>query len=503
MSFIPLFPGSGGSSGTPATTVRKTLRWAPPPQTNPTVVTAGTGFFSQTFGDTEDVILNMPASTRTGTLTVTGGRHIRVIGGKFAPTTTGSALRFTGPTGSVFLEGLDINMSAVNADAINVSGRDTTDPSGATYPDVYLQNIRAVGLNGTNATTHADVFQPQGPIGRLFVDKFTGRTNYQGFFVAPQKPITSIDMRRTDLGYEAGGDGNTYLLWFLDDNTQTPYPVRLEDVWCAPRSGQNVAAHAVWPASSQANIGALALADTTVRWPPLLRISGVVNPGAPSAGDFVPANSVGLGYVSPGYDVEYALSVGPAGANGTNGTNGTNGSDAGLKAFGLCATIDPSTPMSTGAISGANRMHFMRVRGAKTGATKVRIGIGTISGNISVGVYPNNGQTGRLAAPAGPAKAVTGSLAMSGLFQEDGTTPVASNTAGLVPLGATIDVAEGDWIGVAVDNITATLSRPQANPTHTDMLKGIMTVQATSAFPAPTTPAPAFISTPIFYATAE
>ena len=40
---------------------------------------------------------------------------------------------------------------------------------------------------------------------------------------------------------------------------------------------------------------------TTVSWPDDPTLTGVVRLGRPAAGDFVPAASVGVNYVSPGY----------------------------------------------------------------------------------------------------------------------------------------------------------------------------------------------------------
>lgn len=169
-------------------------------------------------------------------------------------------------------------------------------------------------------------------------------------------------------------------------------------------------------------------------------------------------------------------------------------------AMGFCNTMDVLTIGGVSAISGVNRAHYMRLRGGKTGATVVRIGVGAASGNISVGIYPNNGQQGRNALPAGPAKVVVGSTAMSTLLQDDGS-PIGANTSVLIPLGATVNVDPGDWVAVALDNTSATLSRA-ANPTNASMLKGILGAQ-TTAFPAPTTPGTVFQSTPHFYVGVE
>lgn len=256
-----------------------TLTWAPPAQSNTVTVTVGPGYYTGTFAPDQDVTFLWPTS-RYSSFEVTGGRHLRVIGGEVLKTTAGSGLRFTGCTGSVFLEGLHVDMSKVSADAINVSG--TTG-----RPDVYLQNLRVTGVNGSMATTHADVFQPQGPIGSLYVDRLTATSNYQGLFLPPQQPITSIDLRRVNLSYtDPTATHVTYLLWLLDQG-QTPPPATLTDVWVQPRAGQSLA-KSVWPAPVSPDGG------RSGYWPH--PVSGFVRAGSPA--DFATA---GLNYTSPGY----------------------------------------------------------------------------------------------------------------------------------------------------------------------------------------------------------
>src|SRR5436190_5828008 len=49
----------------------RTLKYAPPVQVNPTVVTVGNGYHFATYGDNEDVILNMSTTTvNTGGMTI-------------------------------------------------------------------------------------------------------------------------------------------------------------------------------------------------------------------------------------------------------------------------------------------------------------------------------------------------------------------------------------------------------------------------------------------------
>lgn len=290
--------------------VRK-LKWAPPAQTSPTVASTGTGFFGPTYAADEDVILTVPG-LRLAQLTVTGGRHIRIIGGKTrlnAAASGTAAMRFTGVTGSVFIEGyhVDTNGAAGNKhDGIVVTGS-TSAPYTIT-PDVYLQNCRVEGVMSTFAQNHADIFQPQGSIGTLYIDKLTGKSNYQGIFVRQEFPITAAHLSQVNLSYEAGGDGNTYLLWFPSSTPPTaPYPVTLRKVWVDPRAGQEIIDVGVWPKAGEVDgstpIGAYWVDDdeTKAAWPINRLITGYVYSGSPPRGDYVPSTVAGLSYVSPGY----------------------------------------------------------------------------------------------------------------------------------------------------------------------------------------------------------
>lgn len=259
------------------------LRWAPPAQQAPVVVKVPPTYYTGTFAPDQDVTFLWPNTPRWSSFSCTGGRHVRIVGGQAVKTTAGAAVNFVGVTGSVFLEGLAIDMGGISADAIDVGGSPTA-PWDA-RPDVYVQNCRIVGVTGSHAGIHADILQPQGAVGGIYVDGLTGSTDYQGLFLPPQKPIDRIELHRVNLSYNPGVDHVTYLLWLADDGATTYTRVTLDDVWLEPRPEQ-------------------ALTDTF--YPPTrdlarINVRGSVRCSLPPHADFVPAGSVGLGYVSPGY----------------------------------------------------------------------------------------------------------------------------------------------------------------------------------------------------------
>jgi hypothetical protein len=284
------------------------LTWGPPPLVNPIVVNVPTTFYSGSFPTNRDVELVMPRRVRTSSMVIAGGHDVELIGGATTLSATPqgtAALRFEGTSGAIFIEGTSINVNGRSDDGIDVAG--STAAPYTLRPDVYVENVRITGLNGSAAGNHSDLLQAQGSLGRIFIDKLTGQSNYQGIFIPPQFPITSATISRVNLAYARGGQPYTYLLWLLDPGTaETPYPVTLSQVWIAPRAGQSVDANAVAPwrnarSAGGAPIGAVSQGAGTFGWPSSMRVSGVVSQGAPAAGDFVPSAAVGLNYVSPGY----------------------------------------------------------------------------------------------------------------------------------------------------------------------------------------------------------
>jgi hypothetical protein len=275
------------------------LAWVPPPLTNPTTVKIANGkSYYGPFSDQQDVILKMPEVPITNRVKVVGGRNLRLIGGTIRPANgVAFVLRFVEATGSVFIEGVEIDGKNLSGDGINVSGK-----KGFT-PDVYIQNTRVVNINGFSAGEHADMFQAQGDIGKLHIDRLTGTSNYQGLFLRPEFRIASATIKHANLCFLPNPHQQvTYLLWLRDSEDATEdYPVSLDSVYIEPRRGQTVAAQAVFPSERSQRAKAVEK-DGKVAWPAGSRIQGCVISGKPAAGDFVPQRAAGVRYVSPGYE---------------------------------------------------------------------------------------------------------------------------------------------------------------------------------------------------------
>lgn len=135
---------------------------------------------------------------------------------------------------------------------------------------------------------------------------------------------------------------------------------------------------------------------------------------------------------------------------GTVGPRGPAGTSADVADGPLAAarTLDARLATNLAAVSSANQTRYVRMRGNHPAATGLWICVGASSGNISVGVVPNNGSSGLAARPSGARKATSG--------------PVACPAAGaftFVPFLAAIDIVDGDWFALSADNITATFGR--------------------------------------------
>lgn len=294
------------------------LRWEPPRQTAPTIITLPAGYFAnktsswtntsgngrangpRVFADDEDVIiLGAGAAGNSGSQTeIEGGRHVRMLSAHRL-----GRIMWKEQTGSVYMEGCEIVLDAVasDQDAISIGGK-------AGYqPDFFLQNCLVTGVQGTNAGLHGDIFQLQGPVGKVCIDKLTGNTNYQGIFIRPEFLINEAYLSRIDLTFNDldTPDNNTYLLWMRNPSGQTApgnllYPIQLTAIYLAQHESRTPIQAAVYPTNEtiQGFTGAVATPNASGHVVyNQAGIAGVVRNGAPPAGSYVVGADVGVGYV--------------------------------------------------------------------------------------------------------------------------------------------------------------------------------------------------------------
>jgi len=255
------------------TTTSTRLTWRPPALTSPTTVYVSSSKRNLSLDPARDYIIKMPSTPLEvrGGLIIAGGRNVVLIRGEIRITTSSTSgtdrrgLYLKNQTGTVHVEGLKITGSTL-AEGINLDQR-----KGGT---VQLQNIRVDTVHGSATGHHADVLQTWGGPAVLRVDRLTGRTTYQGFFLDPTKYDSPqprlFDFRNVNI---VGRSGSKYLMW----RDGLGWPARTTNVWAAP--------YVAGTARSQFLRGS---------WPD-------VRTGVPSSGDFVPSGKAGVGYVSPGY----------------------------------------------------------------------------------------------------------------------------------------------------------------------------------------------------------
>jgi hypothetical protein len=271
------------------------LRWAPPALVDPLVVAVEDGRRSITLDAGRDYVLDLPDHRREDGLLVKGGRNVVIVGGHVTVPADADedwerkALSFSGQTGTIHVEGVLID-AAGEGDGISVSAPDAI---------LQLENLRIVGLRGSEDGTHADVVQPWGGVRELRIDRLTGSSHYQGLQLAQDRgAIGRAQLSHVDLT-ALPGDGGGHMLWLTLRDCDS-YPVRLRDVWVRTRPSRSFRT-AVWPEARGGVRCGGRERRRTVAWP-RLRVDGAVRSGRPPGGSFVPPGVAGPGYVSPGYD---------------------------------------------------------------------------------------------------------------------------------------------------------------------------------------------------------
>lgn len=243
------------------------LAHRPPTLTAPTTIHLTATQPCPKLDPAHDYIINLPAAPYTPGLTLNGGRNILLVGGEIT-TTANRALYTVGNTGTVYAEGVKIT-GPDTKDAICIDSR-----LGGT---VILQNIAVPdGIHGTQDGYHADLIQTWAGPGRLLVDHFYGRSDYQGFFLIPNNQWTGwtgtdVDLRHVHLDMAAAAGYGLYV--------QPDFPVLTHEVYVTPRSNpaQQGRDWNLWPK------GDPRWAGVTLEPPPV---------------PFVDLNMVGVGYRS-------------------------------------------------------------------------------------------------------------------------------------------------------------------------------------------------------------
>lgn len=254
------------------------LTWAPPSLVNPLEVTVNECHRSLKLDKTKDYVIRMPNPITTGGVSIWGGHNVVLIGGEINITdpkaSPGRGLYIQAATGTFHLEGVLITgTSNYLGEGIDVAMRE---PGSM----LQIENVRVATCYGARETNHADVIQTWAGPPTLRIDRLTGYSTYQGFFLLPNQHEPKEELKLFDfrhLNLVAGG----YALWWQE---KPPIPLHLEDVWVKPMFDPKRWPDLVlWPKGSSQSV-----------W------KGV-QCGNPPEGDFVPEGVPGCDYRSPGY----------------------------------------------------------------------------------------------------------------------------------------------------------------------------------------------------------
>jgi hypothetical protein len=274
------------------------LRWPPPPLENPIRIAVDDARASLTLEPGRDYVLDLPDRRRPRGLHVVGGRNVVIIGGHVTvasgalPDYQRKALSFASQTGTIHVEGVLIDASGGGeGDGISVNAPEAV---------VQLQNLRVVGLRGSELGTHADVVQLWGGARALRIHRLTGSSHFQGLQLPrDQGAIGRAVLREIDLAaLPARPYGGGHMLWLTLDDCDG-YPVRLRQVWVRTRATRSFRT-AIWPEARRGVPCGARWRGGGVGWPGL-PVDGRVRRGRPPGGSFVPPGVAGPDYVSPGY----------------------------------------------------------------------------------------------------------------------------------------------------------------------------------------------------------
>jgi hypothetical protein len=249
------------------------LSWKPPTLTGATTVNVTNADRSIYLDKTRDYVLVIKEKLLGG-MSIHGGRNVVLIGGhiQIQSVTDRRGLLLDGWTGTMHIEGLLIDGEHL-ADAVVIG-------TGTPGTILQLQNVRTAKVHGTPEEAacytcpgiiHPDVLQNYGGPTYYRVDRLTGSTNYQGLMVQPTKHGTETllaDFRNMNIS----SDG-AYLIYRAPGTRDFVF----SNVWFYKAQGTKYG----YP-------------ETDPEW-------AGFNKGLPPEGDFVPAGSVGMNYVSPGY----------------------------------------------------------------------------------------------------------------------------------------------------------------------------------------------------------
>ncbi len=263
------------------------LFWPAPALSSPITINipaSGGGYYQ--LDNRRDYNIVLPSTTRVGPVQIDGGRNITIIGG---------ALRNNGASGPALLYFTDygsggaadpgriIHVAHVSEDLSGGSQRDAIalqTPSAI----VELEDIHVVGVHGAGIQNHSDMVQNYSAVRELRVDRFTGESDYQGFFIRPQEgAIGKVTLRRVNLQLDHNSIDAYSQLLFLTNPDGSTDPISFDQVYVDnTRAGQTAQA-AVYPDATATHASTF---DQQISFPGYPQLHGTIDPGTPPNGNF-------------------------------------------------------------------------------------------------------------------------------------------------------------------------------------------------------------------------
>lgn len=315
----------GDVSSAAAESALPPLYWSPPELENPITIDVPSDSGSNLqLEDNQDYIINLPDEPVNGNLIISGGRNIVLIGGEInipwqgesddPPIRPRTGLTIYNMTGTLHVEGLLIR------------GEDLSEGIQIGAPDaiIQLQNIAIVDIQARDQVeftdNHPDLIQTFGNVVELRVDRFSGSTDYQGFFFKDDfsdRGHGAVHLRNVDI---SGLPTARYLFWieavtWVDGEPQNVVwdgPVTLHNVWVNPHENREGGlGDSLWPPAHWDYPTGVELFNNEDgilcgSWSEDMHITvnGYICEGLPPEGNFVNVEDVGVGYISPGYQNE-------------------------------------------------------------------------------------------------------------------------------------------------------------------------------------------------------
>lgn len=289
------------------------LRWEPPLLEDASIVRveSDSGSAIVRLDRDEDYLVLLPdhGPLEEG-LGIIGGHNVVVMAGEVEIPWQGDDPSIASRRGLIVRD----STGTVHIEGVLFHGEDISEGIQLSTPDAIIQLLN-VGVRGLHARdqdgftdNHPDVIQTYGNVAELRVDGLTGTTDYQGLFLSaslsddPHGPVT---LRRVNI---RGEPTARYLFW-VSPRSSGGNTV-LEDVWLeVPDERRGGIGRAVWPDSGADSDNRPVIDEdddvVTVVWPESMspRIIGKIHSGRPPGGDFVPSDTIGTGYESPGYEL--------------------------------------------------------------------------------------------------------------------------------------------------------------------------------------------------------